>query len=145
MIKFPYTKHISSSIAEIGRLLYQNQIQTSAHPPLCHRWNATELTLLTKPIIYIINNSLAFRKVTSQTWKYYRIFGFVPKERSRIHEHKALVSPCERRVQNQHMVTVSSVQITAFAVLLLVLAVIKQHCITAGAPSGLGVNCLYLS
>ncbi len=73
----------------------------------------------TKPIIYIINNSFAFRYVTSQIWKYYGIFGFVPNERGRIHEHKApfrkqlsvqafkeysFVS--ERRVQNQHMVTV---------------------------------------
>ncbi len=61
-------------------------------------------------------------------------FGFVPNERGRIHEHKAFVSPCERRVQNQHMVTVSSAQLTAFAVLLLSLAVIKQRCLTAGAP-----------
>ncbi len=75
----------------------------------------------TKPIIYIINNSLAFRYVTSQTWKYYVIFGFVPNERGRIHEHKvpfrkqlsaqafkvySFVSLCERRIQNQHMVTV---------------------------------------
>ncbi len=55
------------------------------------------------------------------------IFVFVPNESGRIHEHKALVSPFKRRVQNQHMVTVSSVQLTAFAVLLLTLAVIKQH------------------
>ncbi len=75
----------------------------------------------TKPTIYIINNSFAFRYVTSQIWKYYGIFGFVPNERGRILEHKApfhkqlsaqafkvysLVSLCERRVQNQHMVTV---------------------------------------
>ncbi len=70
----------------------------------------------TKPIIYIINNSLAFRYVTSQIWKYYGISGFVPNERGRIHEHKQLsvqafkvysfVSLCERCVQNQHMVTV---------------------------------------
>ncbi len=74
-----------------------------------------------KPIIYIINNSLAFRYVTSQIWKYYGIFGFVPNERGRIHEHKApfrkqlssqafkvysFISLCERRIQNQHMVTV---------------------------------------
>ncbi len=39
-----HTKLISSSIVKIGRLLYQNQIQNSAHPSLCHRWNATELT-----------------------------------------------------------------------------------------------------
>ncbi len=46
MITFPNThsKHISSSIAKVGRLLYQNKIQTSAHPPLRHRWNTTELT-----------------------------------------------------------------------------------------------------
>ncbi len=106
----------------------------------------------TKPIIYIINNSLAFRYVTSQIWKYYGIFGFVPNERGRIHEHKApfrkqlsaqafkvysFVNLCERRVQNRHMVTVkwalfSSAQLMAFTVLLL--AVIKQRCITAGAP-----------
>ncbi len=43
----------------------------------------------TKPIIYIINNSFAIRYVTSQIWKYYGIFGFVPNERGRIHEHKA--------------------------------------------------------
>ncbi len=43
----------------------------------------------TKPIIYIINNSFALRYVTSQIWKYYGIFGFVPNERGRIHEHKA--------------------------------------------------------
>ncbi len=59
-------------------------------------------------------------------------------ERGRIHEHKALVSPCERRVQNQHMDTVSSVQLTAFAVLLLALAVIKQCCLTEGAPFWIG-------
>ncbi len=41
-----------------------------------------------KPIIYI-NNSLAFRYVTSQIWKYYGIFGFVPNERGRINKHKA--------------------------------------------------------
>ncbi len=62
----------------------------------------------------------------------------MPNERGRIHEHKALVSPCGRCVQKQHMVTVSSVQLTAFAVLLLALAVIKQHCITAGAPFWIG-------
>ncbi len=75
--------------------------------PLEHDWR-------TKPIIYIINNSLAFRCVISQIWKYYGIFGFVPNERGRIHEHKApfrkqlsaqafklysFVSLCERRVQ----------------------------------------------
>ncbi len=45
MITFPNThiKHISSSIAKVGRLLYQNLIQTPAHLPLCH---ATELTYL---------------------------------------------------------------------------------------------------
>ncbi len=110
----------------------------------------------TKPIIYIINNSLAFRYVTSQIWKYYGTFGFVRNERGRIHEHKApfrkqlsaqafkvysFVSLCERRVQNQHMVTVkwalfSSAQLTAVAVLLL--AVIKQRFITAGAPFWIG-------
>ncbi len=51
--------------------------------PLEHDWN-------TKPIIYIINNSFAFRYVTLQIWKYYGIFGYVPNERGRIHEHKAL-------------------------------------------------------
>ncbi len=45
-VPFPYThtKHISASIAKIGRLLYQHQIQTLVHLPLCHRWNVTELT-----------------------------------------------------------------------------------------------------
>ncbi len=73
-----------------------------------------------KPVIYIINNRLTFRFVTSQIWKYYAIFGFVQNERGRIHEQKApfrkqlsakvysFVSLCERRVQNQHMVTVST-------------------------------------
>ncbi len=86
--------------------------QTSARPPL----SPLERDWSTKPII--INNSLAFRYVTSQIWKYYGIFGFVPNERGRIHEHKApfhkqlstqvysFVSLCERRVQNQHMDTV---------------------------------------
>ncbi len=73
----------------------------------------------TKPIVYIINNSLAFRYVTSKIWKYYGIFGFVKNERGSIHEHKApfrkhfnaqafkvysFVSLCERRGQNQYMV-----------------------------------------
>ncbi len=61
----------------------------SAHAsvsPLKRNWS-------TKPIIYIINNSLAFRYITSQIWKYYGIFGFVPNERGRIHEHKALHFP----------------------------------------------------
>ncbi len=84
--------------------------QTSARPrlsPLERDWS-------TKPIIYIINNSFAFRYVTSQIWKYYGIFGFVPNERGRIHEHKApfrkqlsaqafkvysFVSLCERCIQ----------------------------------------------
>ncbi len=71
--------------------------------------------------LHIINNNLAFRYVTSQICKYYGIFGFVPNERERIHEHKApfrkqlsaqtfkvysFVSLCERHIQNQHMVTV---------------------------------------
>ncbi len=109
----------------------------------------------TKPIINIINNSLAFRYVTSQIWKYYGIFGFVPNERGRIHEHKApfhkqlsaqafkvysFVSLCERRIQNRHMVTVwglcLQVRNSAFAVLLL--AVIKQRCIAADAPFWIG-------
>ncbi len=82
--------------------------------PLEHDWS-------TKPIIYIINNSFAFRYVTLQIWKYYGISGFVLNERGRIHEHKApfckqlsaqafkvysFVSLSERRIQNQHMVTV---------------------------------------
>ncbi len=51
----------------------------------------------------------------------------------------SFVSPCERRVQKQHMVTVqgalfSSAQLTAFAVLLLALAVVKRRYITAGVP-----------
>ncbi len=35
MITFPntHTKRIRSSIAKVGRLLYQNKIQTSAHLP----------------------------------------------------------------------------------------------------------------
>ncbi len=108
-----------------------------------------------KPIICIINNSFAVRYVTSQKCKYYGIFGFVPTERGRIHGHKSpfrkqfsaqafkvysFVSPCERHVQKQHMVTVqgalfSSAQLTAFVVLLLV---IKHRCITAGAPFWIG-------
>ncbi len=82
----------------------------------------------------------------------------MPNERSRIHEHKSpfrkhlsaqafkvysFVSPYERCVQKQHMVTVqgalfSSSQLTAFAVLLLTLAIIKQRCNTAGAPFWIG-------
>ncbi len=48
------------------------------------------------------------------------------------------VSPCERRVQKKHMVTVSSAQLAAFAVLLLPLVVIKQCCISVGAPFWIG-------
>ncbi len=141
---------------------YQNKIHWTKHQRtrLCVtvgmrlKYKAYHLTC-------IINNSLAFRYITSQIWKYYVIFGFVPNERDRIHEHKApfrkqlsaqafkvysFISLCERRVQNQHMVTVwgalfSSAQLTAFAVHLL--AVIKQRCNTAGAPFWIGVNCLY--
>ncbi len=36
-----------------------------------------------KPIIYR-NTNLTLRYVTSQIWKYYGIFGFVPKERGRM-------------------------------------------------------------
>ncbi len=91
---------------------------TSAHPPLCHRWNATEVTY--KAYNYIINNSLTFRQI----WKCYGIFGFVPNEKSRIHEHKApfrkqlsaqaFDSPCERRLQNQHMGGIQKQKNTAF-------------------------------
>ncbi len=153
------TRHISSSIANLTAqlVLYQNKIHWTKHQRtrLCVtvgmrlKYKAYHLTC-------IINNSLAFRYVTSQIWKYYVIFGFVPNERGRIHEHKApfrkqlsaqafkvysFISLCERRVQNQHMVTVwgalfSSAQLTAFAVHLL--AVIKQRCNTAGAPFWIG-------
>ncbi len=50
--------------------------------PLEHDWSTK------KPIIDIINTSLAFRYITSQIWKYYGIFAFVLNERGRIHEHK---------------------------------------------------------
>ncbi len=76
----------------------------------------------TKPIIYIINNSLAFRYVTLQIWKYSGIFGFV------LH--------CHVRDAFRISTLFSSVQLMAFAVLLL--AVIKQRCITAGAPFWIG-------
>ncbi len=116
-----HTKHISSSIANLTASWYFIKIKYSepnisaaaSVSPLERDWS-------TKPIIYI-NICLAFRYVTSQIWKYYGIFGFMPNERGRIHEHKApfrkqlsaqtfkvysFVSLCERRVQNQHMVTV---------------------------------------
>ncbi len=51
---------------------------------------------------------------------------------------EAFVSPCERRVQNQHMVTLSSEQLTAFAVLLLAPTAIKQRCIIVSAPFWIG-------
>ncbi len=51
--------------------------QTSVRPPL----SPLERDWSSKPIIYIINNSLAFRYVKSQIWKYYGILGFVPNER----------------------------------------------------------------
>ncbi len=38
---FPKAEIIASKCITLP---YQNQIQTSAHPPLCHRWNATEVT-----------------------------------------------------------------------------------------------------
>ncbi len=92
---------------------------------------------------YINNNTFAFRQVTSQTWKYYGIFGFVPNERGSTRAQsscqsvwEAFASPLERRVQNQHMVTISSTQLMGFAVLLL--ALIKQRCITASAPFWIG-------
>ncbi len=78
----------------------------------------------TKPIIYIINNSLAFRYITLQIWKYSGIFGFV------LHCHVAWQSAF--RISTLF----SSVRLMAFAVLLL--AVIKQRCITAGAPFWIG-------
>ncbi len=72
-----HTHTQNTSVPALLKLaLYQNKIQTSARAPLCHRWNWS-----IKPIIYIINNSLAFRYVTSQIWKYYGIFGFVLNER----------------------------------------------------------------
>ncbi len=67
-------------------VLYQNKIQWTKHQCVTI---GTWLKYVTKPIIYMINNSLAFRYVTSQIWKYYGIFGFVPNEGVRIHEHKA--------------------------------------------------------
>ncbi len=68
--------HISSSIANLTALvvLYQNKIQCQTSAP-------TSVTigtrLMYKPIICIINNSFAFRYVTSQIWKLYGIFVFV--------------------------------------------------------------------
>ncbi len=133
--------------------------QTSARPSLCHRWNATEVQ---KPIIYIRNNSLAFRYVTSQKCKYYVIFGFVPNERGRIHEHKvpfrkqlsaqafkvySFVSLCERRIQNQHMVTVWGLcfQVhNSWHSLFFCWRLSNSVALLRVPPSGLGVNCLYL-
>jgi len=85
---------------------------------------------------------------TSQIRKYYRISGFVQNERGSIHENKAafrswVCKPLkynsfisERRVQNQHMVTSGlCFQVhNAWNSPVLLLAVIKQCCITAGAP-----------
>ncbi len=119
--------HISSSIANLTAqlVLYQNKIQWAKHQRA--RLCVTVRTRL-KYKAYSLHNkySLAFRYVTSQIWKYNGIFGFVPNERGRLHEHKApfhkqlsaqafkvykytkvyFVSLCERRIQNQHMVTV---------------------------------------
>ncbi len=116
--EYTHTKHISSSIAKVGNVTLS---KWNTNISACASVSPLERDWSTKPIIYIINNSLAFRYVTSQIWKYYGIFGFVLNERGRIHEHKApfrkqlsaqafkvysFVSLCERRVQNQHMVTV---------------------------------------
>ncbi len=109
--------------------------------PLERNWS-------TKPIIYIINNSLAFRCVTSQIWKYYGIFGFVPNERGRIHEHKApfrkqlsaqafkvysFVSLCETHSESAH----------GHCLVGFVFKCATGTKLLRAPPSGLGVNCLY--
>ncbi len=107
--------------------------------PLEHDWS-------TKPIIYIINNSFAFRYVTLQIWKYYGISGFVPNERGGIHEHKA---PFRKQLSVQAFKVYSFLSVyvrDAFRIstwslsrgLCFQVAVIKQRCIAAGAPFWIG-------
>ncbi len=123
--------------------------------PLERNWS-------TKPIIYIINNSLAFRCVTSQIWKYYGIFGFVRNERGRIHEHKApfrkqlseqtfkvRYTPLSVYVRDTFRISTWSLSSGLcfqvrnsrhslfFCWRLNSIALLRAH------PSGLGVNCLY--
>ncbi len=82
MITFPNThsKHISSSIAKVGRLLYQNKIQTSAHPPLSlleHDWiNYKAYNLHNKyyfsiQISYIANMEILWNICICTKWERY--------------------------------------------------------------------------
>ncbi len=73
---------------------FQICFQTTKHQCAC-LCGTVGIRLKYKPIIYIINNSLAFRYVTSQIWKYYGILGFVQNKRGRIHEHKAPFRVCK--------------------------------------------------
>ncbi len=113
--------------------------------PLERNWS-------TKPII---NNSFAFRYVTSQIWIYYGIFGFMPNERARIHEHKA---PFRKQLSAQafkctplpvyvrdafrtvhgHCLGGFVFKRATHGIRCSSLVVIKQRCIAATPPSGLG-------
>ncbi len=117
--------------------------------PLERDWN-------TKSIIYIINNSLAFRYITSQIWKYYGIFRFVLNERGRIHEHKAPIhkqlSAQAFKIYSLSVYVRDAFRISTWSLsrglcfqvrnswesLVLLQAVIKQCCITPGAPFWIG-------
>ncbi len=117
----------------------------------------------TKAIIYIINNSLAFRYVTSQIWKYYGIFGFVWNERGRIHEHKLhFTNSCVHKPLKYTPLSVyvrDAFRISTWSLsrelcfqarnswhsLFFCWRLSNSVALLQAPPSGLGVNCLYSS
>ncbi len=104
------------------------------------------------------NNSLAFRYIKSQIWKYYGIFGFMLNERGRIHEHKAPF----RKLLSAQAVCVSVYVRDTFRIstwslsrglclqvrnswhsLFFCWRLSNSVALLQALPSGLGVNCLY--
>ncbi len=111
--------------------------------------------LMYKPIICIINNSFSFRYVTLQIWKYSGMFGFVPNERCRTHEHKAHLSyssvrkPLSVHVRDAFRISTWSLSSgLCFQVrnsrhsLFFCWWLSNSVTLLRAPPSGLGVNCL---
>ncbi len=162
----PHT-HTHTSVPAIAKLTAQLvliKINTVSEPNISAPTSVSPLERdwRTKPIIYIINNSLAFRYVIIANRNYYGIFGFVPNERGRIHEHKApfrkqlssqafkvysFVSLCERT----HSESAHGHSLGCFVFkcgnsrhsLFFCWRLSNSVALLWAPPYGLGVNCLY--
>ncbi len=146
VITFP-NKHTQNTSVPALLKLVSNKIQTLEHPLLCHPLERDELTYKA----YNLHNSLAFKEFTSQTWKYYGIFGFV---RMREVGYTSISQTVECTSFSQSMWEMRSesalfsglcFQRTTHDIAVFCWRLSNSVALLQAPPSGLGVNCLYSS